>query len=342
MSKFYMPELGIFLSRDFLPYLNKYRAFSNDPVNQVDNDGLAPESPNDIMSRIRQLRERIAAAPEVAREIIQEEQRLATDPNATPAERELIKGQLDILREKVQKMQAEVQTLQQQYLTTVKSAQELRSGLADVESRIKLSVQAANKIFKKCKIRINLVRFEDFSRNPQLADVAKGVNEAKTLPEKLALLTRLIQHMARQQKPKGDVGFLVTDLTAFGRPEGGFSAADPAKTTVEGNLIKTQKGGFIGDVLLSSKNMTPLTLAQELRDRLAFEDVNKKGQKLRHGSTKDLIKDNPNSRLETLCDDECVKLRNGLKKSGIVKGKLDPNKEYTINIYVAHLPFGTK
>jgi len=31
---------GSFLSRDFLPYLNKYRAWSNNPVGQVDNNGL--------------------------------------------------------------------------------------------------------------------------------------------------------------------------------------------------------------------------------------------------------------------------------------------------------------
>lgn len=43
LSKYriYDPELGIFLSRDFLPYLNKYRAWSNNPVGQVDKNGLA-------------------------------------------------------------------------------------------------------------------------------------------------------------------------------------------------------------------------------------------------------------------------------------------------------------
>lgn len=38
--RLYMAELGIFLSRDFLPYPNKYRAWSNNPVGQVDRNGL--------------------------------------------------------------------------------------------------------------------------------------------------------------------------------------------------------------------------------------------------------------------------------------------------------------
>lgn len=37
-------ETGTFLSRDFLPYMNKYRAWSNNPVGQVDRNGLATES----------------------------------------------------------------------------------------------------------------------------------------------------------------------------------------------------------------------------------------------------------------------------------------------------------
>ncbi|MCK6474962.1 MAG: hypothetical protein L6R28_24850, partial [Planctomycetes bacterium] len=43
LSKYriYDPELGIFLSRDFLNYPNKYRAWSNDPVGQIDSNGLA-------------------------------------------------------------------------------------------------------------------------------------------------------------------------------------------------------------------------------------------------------------------------------------------------------------
>ncbi len=48
--RIYAPNIGIFLSRDFLPFLNKYRCFSNNPVGQVDRDGLAdaqPEKPKD-------------------------------------------------------------------------------------------------------------------------------------------------------------------------------------------------------------------------------------------------------------------------------------------------------
>lgn len=39
--RLYDPDLGTFLSRDFLPFLNKYRAWSNNPTGQVDRDGLA-------------------------------------------------------------------------------------------------------------------------------------------------------------------------------------------------------------------------------------------------------------------------------------------------------------
>ncbi|MCK6473495.1 MAG: hypothetical protein L6R28_17360, partial [Planctomycetes bacterium] len=48
LSKYriYDPELGIFLSRDFLNYPNKYRAWSNNPVGQVDKNGLASETTN--------------------------------------------------------------------------------------------------------------------------------------------------------------------------------------------------------------------------------------------------------------------------------------------------------
>jgi hypothetical protein len=44
-ARLYDPELAIFLSRDFLPYPNKYRAWSNSPVGQVDRDGLEDEDP---------------------------------------------------------------------------------------------------------------------------------------------------------------------------------------------------------------------------------------------------------------------------------------------------------
>jgi hypothetical protein len=61
LSKYrvYGPDLGIFISRDFLRYLNKYRAWSNRPVGQVDRDGLADA---DVATRIREmLRERRTA-----------------------------------------------------------------------------------------------------------------------------------------------------------------------------------------------------------------------------------------------------------------------------------------
>jgi len=47
LSKYrlYDADLGVFLSRDFLRFLNKYRAWSNNPVGQVDRDGLASADP---------------------------------------------------------------------------------------------------------------------------------------------------------------------------------------------------------------------------------------------------------------------------------------------------------
>ncbi|MCK6475083.1 MAG: hypothetical protein L6R28_25455, partial [Planctomycetes bacterium] len=56
LSKYriYDPELGIFLSRDFLPYLNKYRAWSNNPVGQVDKDGLVNEAEAQSELRVAQ------------------------------------------------------------------------------------------------------------------------------------------------------------------------------------------------------------------------------------------------------------------------------------------------
>ncbi len=42
LSKYriYVPALGIFVSRDFLPFINKYGGFNNNPVNMVDPAGL--------------------------------------------------------------------------------------------------------------------------------------------------------------------------------------------------------------------------------------------------------------------------------------------------------------
>ena len=39
-------ELGVFISWDLLRFINRYRAFSNNPVNQVDRDGLEDSEPN--------------------------------------------------------------------------------------------------------------------------------------------------------------------------------------------------------------------------------------------------------------------------------------------------------
>ena len=56
--RLYDPATGTFPSRDFLPFPNKYRAFSNNGVGQVDRDGLsdvnpAPVSPWDPIPTIR-------------------------------------------------------------------------------------------------------------------------------------------------------------------------------------------------------------------------------------------------------------------------------------------------
>jgi len=57
----YDAELGIFLSRDFLRFLNKYRAWSNNPVGQVDKDGKEDSDLNEYLRyqelAIRDIRE---------------------------------------------------------------------------------------------------------------------------------------------------------------------------------------------------------------------------------------------------------------------------------------------
>jgi RHS repeat-associated protein len=47
LSRFrlYDPATGVFLSRDFLRFLNKYRCWSNNPGNQVDRNGLLSSQP---------------------------------------------------------------------------------------------------------------------------------------------------------------------------------------------------------------------------------------------------------------------------------------------------------
>jgi hypothetical protein len=51
----YDPELGTFLSRDFLRYMNKYRCWTNNPVGQVDKDGLAAETLKQMAQRYDRL-----------------------------------------------------------------------------------------------------------------------------------------------------------------------------------------------------------------------------------------------------------------------------------------------
>lgn len=58
--RLYMAELGIFLSRDFLPYRNKYRAWSNYPVGQVDKDGRESTELTELGQRLAEQIERQA------------------------------------------------------------------------------------------------------------------------------------------------------------------------------------------------------------------------------------------------------------------------------------------
>lgn len=55
-------ELGIFLQRDFLPYLNKYRAFSNNPVKQIDRNGLGDVDERTKKQRYDEALERLKTA----------------------------------------------------------------------------------------------------------------------------------------------------------------------------------------------------------------------------------------------------------------------------------------
>ncbi len=85
------------------------------------------------------------------------------------------------------------------------------------------------------------------------------------------------------------MGVLVTDLTIFGVENGGVNFANPEKSTREEGITTVGDWGWIGEILLSSKRMTSLTMAQEARDRLAQEDNDLKGDKLRNGATAELI-----------------------------------------------------
>jgi YD repeat-containing protein len=52
-NRIFVPRLGIFTQRDFLPFLNKYRAFGNNPVGQVDKNGLGDVDTNDDTQAFR-------------------------------------------------------------------------------------------------------------------------------------------------------------------------------------------------------------------------------------------------------------------------------------------------
>jgi hypothetical protein len=107
--------------------------------------------------------------------------------------------------------------------------------------------------------------------------------------------------------------------------------------------MSIQEGGFIGGSLLQLDRMTALTLAHELRVRLAHCDpVHGKdatGEKLRNGESDVLIKQYPNAKLAAMCDDECAELRSGLKKLGIIKEDPVDGKEYEIKLYVGQIDF---
>ncbi len=55
-----------------------------------------------------------------------------------------------------------------------------------------------------------------------------------------------------------------------------------------------------------------------------------------------LFKDHPDARLDALCNDECERLRFGLKKLGVVEGDLSDDEVYTINLKGLYLSIGAR
>ena len=208
-----------------------------------------------------------------------------------------------------------------------------------VEAKVRIAVAGANAIFGECKIKITLVKFEDSTNDRTVVARLPGALKDRDNANKIALLSKLAQGSAKSVG--ADVGIIITDLTPFGLLDNGTNAAYLGKAKTEDGLMTVQEGGFIGGILMSSDAMTSLTLAHELRVRLAHDDPvhgrKATGSKLRCGVTNDVIRQFPNAKLSTMCDDECSKLRQGLTKLGLISGDPVPGKEYELKIYVSYI-----
>jgi uncharacterized protein RhaS with RHS repeats len=207
-------------------------------------------------------------------------------------------------------------------------------------AKLKLAVAAANQVFAKCGIKIELIEVNDMRRMPadQQAKVLDGLRGKKP-EEQLGFLAKIAQEAATTAGAHIGVGLL--DLKVFGKDDRGMNPVDAAKgrLNADKNILTLDDGAFLGGILLSSTGMTSLSLAQEIRDRLAHEENNSPGGKLRNGDTADLIKNSPNARLDSLCDDECTRLRQGLRRLGLINEDPVEGKEYTIKLYVLGFPF---
>jgi len=208
------------------------------------------------------------------------------------------------------------------------------------QAKINVAIGAANEIFAQCLIKVKLQRFESMLQVLTRAKLARqflAALQGKSKDQVFTLVAQMGAAMAKQRGAHLGVVALDTNLVATSV---GFSLTDAANSNYDAaTRIRTIKpGGFIGGIVLMTRTMTVLTLAQEVRDRLASEDVDAKGTKLRHDNTADLIRGQPGTKLSTLCDDECGKLRAGLTRLGVIRAKPAPNAWYTVRLYVAFLP----
>jgi len=224
---------------------------------------------------------------------------------------------------------------------TIEAAVAAYAAAKTTEGQINTSVKAANEIFAKCCIKLDLKKYEDLNKNPDIEQLGAAL-QGKTAEEIFALLALLGNAIAKQHS--ANIGVIALDTNLAWGDAVGFSVSDPKKSTYDKDKkIRTvETGGFIGDIVIFTRTMTVLTLAQEVRDRLAHEDVDAEGAKLRHGVTADLIKAQPKAQLSTLADDECDKLRAGLKRLKIINEDPVQGRWYTVTLYVGSLTMTVK
>src|SRR5262249_41340839 len=151
----------------------------------------------------------------------------------------------------------------------------------------KVAIDIANKVFAPAKIKVELIKFETLTKK-ELTDLAKALNSLNTNEKRIELIVKVAQ--AASDKNKADIGIAIFPIDLLGIDVRGANIVDPDKAKEKDKIVSVSPGGFVGGILLSDTKMTALTLAQEIRDRLTFEDNKQKGNKLRNGTTSDLIR----------------------------------------------------